>query len=273
MFYKSRILYKSTLLDEYEGYGVYHGFSCREGGVSTLEHTKSLNLTVNLGDPDEVVQKNLDIFAKAVNAELGRGNIVTAHQIHSAKVRLVDMSNCGEGTVLERGEDCDGFVTSDLHVMPVIRVADCVPILLCGLNGDGKPVVSAVHAGWRGTVKGIAAEAVYKMASLGVSPENITAAVGAHIETCCFEVGEAFLDETKNLRGEGFLRRHVDFDSYDNPHACLTSMNVELLMNAGVREDRIDVSGKCTSCDTDEYYSHRKMNGRRGTMGCGIAIM
>lgn len=274
MFYKNGILYKSTLLDEFAKYGVRHGFSCREGGVSTLEHTKSLNITRNLGDSDDVVRKNIDILARRITEnECGMENIVTLHQIHSANVRVIGMANAGEGTVKERGEDGDGFVTAERGVVPIITVADCVPILLCGLRNDGCPVVSAVHAGWRGTVKGIAAAAVEKMLSLGAVAETVTAAVGAHIGVCCFEVGENFLDEVREMRGEDFLRRSVDYTSYDKPHADLTSMNTEILVSAGVRPERIDISPDCTCCDTATYYSHRGMKGVRGAMGAGIAVI
>ncbi|MGN1409869.1 MAG: polyphenol oxidase family protein [Eubacteriales bacterium] len=274
MFYKSGILYKSTLLDEYAKYGVCHGFSCREGGVSTLEHTKSLNITYNLGDSDDVVRKNIDIFARQITENrCGMENTVTLHQIHSANVREIGRSNAGEGTVRERGEDGDGFVTAERSVIPIIKVADCVPILLCGLRDDGKPVISAVHAGWRGTVKGIASVAVEKMLSLGALSDSITAAIGAHIGVCCFEVGENFLDEVREMRGKDFLRRNVDYKSYDKPHADLTSMNTEILVCAGVSRERIDISPDCTCCDTGTYYSHRGMKGVRGTMGAGIAII
>lgn len=152
---------------------------------------------------------------------------VTLSQIHSANVRIVGESNAGEGTVRERGDEGDGFATKERGIIPIIKTADCVPILLCGTDKDGKPVVSAVHAGWRGTVSGIAAEAVAKMKSLGAVSDSICAAVGAHIGVCCYEVGESFIEEVKSMRGEDFVRRHVDFTSYEKPHANLSSMNRE----------------------------------------------
>lgn len=273
MFYKNGILYRSTLLDNFREYGVRHGFSCREGGVSTLEHTKTMNITFNLGDPDDTVKRNIDILSREISeGEYGMERAVTLSQIHSANVRIVCESNAGEGTVKERGEEGDGFATKAHGIIPIIKTADCVPILLCGTDKDGKPVVSAVHAGWRGTVSGIAAEAVERMQSLGASPDSICAAVGAHIGVCCYEVGESFIEEVKSVRGEDFVRRHVDFTSYENPHANLSSMNREFLMSAGVREENIDFSPDCTCCNTEIYFSHRGMHGKRGTMGAGIMI-
>ena len=58
MFYENNIFSSSSLLDLP---GVRHGFSSRIGGVSTLPHTASLNLSCGLGDDDETVFRNLDI--------------------------------------------------------------------------------------------------------------------------------------------------------------------------------------------------------------------
>jgi len=275
MFYLNDNILRSSVLDEVTG--VSHGFSTRQGGVSTLPHTASLNLTRNLGDPDDVVDANLDIFARAVSGgRFDRSRAVIAHQIHSAKVRILDDSNAGEGCCRESGEDCDGFVTAAPGVIPIIRVADCVPILLAGLREDGSPVVSAVHAGWRGTVSGITAEAVAKMLSLGAVLHTIRAAVGPHIGLCCFEVGEDFVSAVTGIRGADFVSRHIIPSPKKIPgkyHADLTGMNREILENSGILPGHIDICESCTMCDTETFYSHRGMNGTRGTMGAGITLL
>lgn len=270
MFYEKGIFSRSSLLD-FDG--TAHGFSSRKGGVSSLPHTASLNLSMNLGDPDETVRQNLDIFARELTDGMYAGeHTVTANQIHSCHVRVLTEDNAGEGFSLERGEDGDGFVTDCPGVIPVARVADCVPILLAGLKAEGKPVVSAVHAGWRGTAAGICAEAVGKMISLGCVPESIRAAIGPHIGFCCYEVGEDFAEAVAALRGNDFARRHIRKETgMAKPHADLTSMNLEILAHAGVKE--VDVHPDCTMCHTEKYYSHRGMHGLRGVMGGGICIL
>ena len=95
MFYFSDHILRSTFLDGISG--IFHGFSTRHGGVSTLPHTATMNLTRNLGDSDDAVSENLDRFARSISENRhGRSCTVTAHQIHSAKVRLLDESNAGE---------------------------------------------------------------------------------------------------------------------------------------------------------------------------------
>ncbi len=272
MFYADGILRKSSLIDEIPG--IFHGFSTRMGGKSTLSHTASLNLSHNLGDPAEVVRENLDIFARTVSGGAYGGDAtVTLHQIHSAKVRVLTRDNAGEGYSVPRGEDGDGFVTADAGVIPIARAADCVPILLAGLRADGRPVVSAVHAGWRGTVSGIAGEAVRRMLALDCELPTIRAAIGPHIGYCCYEVGADFFETVCGLCGAEFAKRHIRIpEGKTKHHANLTSMNEEILREAGVTAERIDISPDCTMCMSDVYYSHRATGGKRGVHGGGIGI-
>ena len=273
MFERDGILFRSGLLGGVPG--ILAGFSCREGGVSALPHTAALNLTDGLGDDAETVRRNMEIFARSVSrGRYGGEAAVKARQIHSAKIRAVGPENAGEGTLREAGEDCDGFVTDAPGVMPVIRVADCAPVLLAGRKEDGRPVIAAVHAGWRGTVGGIAGEAVRLLLRYGCAAESIRAAVGAHIGFCCYEVGEDFAAAVAEARGAAFAARHIRVPGgAEKPHADLTGMNREILLDAGLTEAQIDVSPDCTMCGTETYYSHRGMHGKRGTMGAGIVIL
>ena len=273
MFYADGILRKSSLIDEIPG--IFHGFSTRMGGKSTLPHTASLNLSHNLGDSEEVVRENFDIFARTISGgTYGGDTTVTLHQIHSAKVRVLTRDNAGEGFSKPRGEDGDGFVTAEVGVIPIARAADCVPILLAGLRSDGRPVVSAVHAGWRGTVSGIAGEAVRQMLALGCERTTIRATIGPHIGYCCYEVGADFFDAVCGLCGTEFAKRHITIpEGKTKHHADLTSMNVEILSENGVLPEHIDVSSDCTMCMSDVYYSHRATGGKRGVHGAGIGIL
>ncbi len=272
MFYKDGILLRSDIFDG----SVAHGFSGKGGGVSVHPHTASLNLAMGREDSDDVVRQNIDIFANAVtDGILGMASAVCAPQIHSAMVRYVTSDNRGEGVTRSAPAEGDGFVTDARGVLIFVRIADCTPILLCGKKGDGSPVVSAVHAGWRGTAKGIAGEAVSAMVSLGCIAESIRAAVGPHIDACCYEVSGDLFEEVSALRGRAFAERYV----IPSPTAAgkfycdMTGMNRELLQSAGVPEENIDISPDCTYCMSDLYYSHRKTAGKRGAMGAGIAIL
>ena len=143
MFVKSKILRSK------------HAFATRNGGVSTLEHTKSLNLAFGRGDEKEIVLENLKIFANEVG--FAPEQVISLPQIHSNMIYKVGEENCGEGYFkTEDIREGDGYITGKKGVVLGIKTADCVPILF-EAEKDGKIVaVGAVHAGWRGTVAKIA---------------------------------------------------------------------------------------------------------------------
>ena len=254
---------------------VFHAFSTREGGVSTLPHTAKMNVAPGRGDDDATVRENIRILLSLASGEqqpdavLSR--VVCGHQIHSATVRTVGRENGGEGIFRDPPVLADGYVTAEPGVYPLVRVADCVPVLLLARRADGSPVIGAVHAGWRGTAAGIAAEAVRVMRLLGALPDSFAAAIGPSIHPCCYEVGEDFLAEVTRLRGAVFSARHVARRD-GRLFADLQGMNREILSSAGVAGERIDVSESCTACRPDLFHSHRATGGKRGTMGAVIGI-
>ena len=242
-----------------------HAFATRVGGVSTLEHTKSLNLAFGRGDDSETVLENLKIFADAVGFK--PENIVSRPQIHSDRVFLVGKENSGEGYFkTENIPEGDGYITDERGVVLGIKTADCVPILF-EAEWDGEVVaVGAVHAGWRGTVAKIAPKCAQMLCDeYGVKPENIRVAIGPCIHKCCYEVGEDFLSAVSDALGRKVAEKFVIRDG--GRLVCdLVALNRYLLIGWGVLPENIDVIDECTCCNPDKYFSHRYSKGNRGTM-------
>ncbi len=243
-----------------------HGFSTREGGVSVLSHTASMNLAFGRGDDDATVLENLRIFAGAVGID--EKSIVSVPQIHSTDVRIVGGSERGMGYFTPAAFECDGYVTREKGVALGVKTADCVPILL---YDDKNAVIGALHAGWRGSVGGIARVGVKKMRELGAKPSHIKAAIGAAIGACCYEVGEeVYLTARENL-GEDLAKKFI-VPSGERYRADLKGLNRELLLLEGLLPENIDVSEHCTACESDRFFSHRASGGVRGTMLSVISL-
>lgn len=244
-----------------------HAFSTRNGGVSRLEHTKSLNLAFGRGDGDEIVLENLNIFAREVGFE--PRSVISRPQIHSDKVIKVTEDMGGEGYFIrDNTEGCDGYVTNSQKVTLGVKSADCVPILL-EAEKDGKIIaVGAVHAGWRGTVAGIAAKCAERLChEYGVEPKNIRAAIGPCIHKCCYEVGdEVFMEAEAQL---GALARQY-FDAVEGKVGKymldLAGLNEAILENCGLLPENVDTVDQCTCCHPESFFSHRYSGGVRGTM-------
>ena len=243
-----------------------HGFATRLGGVSTKEHTKGLNLAFGRGDDQDVVLKNLELFAGAVGFDARR--IVSVSQIHSADVRIITDADAGQGYFGEERFACDGYVTNTSGITLGIKTADCVPILMEGRDNHGNVLaVGAVHAGWRGTVGGIAAECAKKLSAFGVRPENVIAVIGPAICGECYSVREDFYSAVLDALGEADTERFVTPSRESGVWHCdLRAMNRELLERAGLNPENIEVSTDCTCCNPEKYFSHRYTAGKRGTM-------
>lgn len=244
-----------------EGICVPHCFTTRQGGVSEA-HLSSLNLGLSRGDDPERVRTNYDILGAALGFDPKQ--VVLSRQIHSNIVLPVGKEHWGAGLYTHHMPDCDGLVTGTPGTTLVVFTADCTPILFWDRETGA---VGAAHAGWRGTVSGIAAKTVEVMASqFGSRPENICAAIGPNIASCHFETGEDVPQALKTAYGDAM-------DSFIRPqggkyYVDLKAVNAWILRQAGV--ESIEISGECTVCRSDRYWSHRVTQGKRGSQGAVI---
>ncbi len=261
MFYYDNNIWRSDILMRA---GVHHGFSTREGGISTLPHLAEMNCGFYRGDDDDTVRENIRLLCDMAGCS---ENVVGTPQIHSTEIRYVTEKEGGQGITRDVPFPCDGFVTDRAGVTLLVRVADCAPVLLAGEREENSPVIAAVHAGWRGTAGGIAEKAAAVLRNMGAV--RIFAAIGACIHDCCYEVGEDMKSEVARLQGADFASRYVR-ERDGKLFADIAGMNRELLLSEGITA--VDTCSECTACRPGLYHSHRVTRGLRGTMGAVISI-
>ncbi len=245
---------------------VRHTFSTRLGGVSGGQFS-SMNLSFNNGDSRENVEKNYEILCSAVGIDVS--HLVLSRQTHTDNVRTVTADDRLIGYSRPSFQDVDGLVTAERGVALVTQYADCTPLLFCD---PVKRVAATSHAGWRGTAKGIGRVTVEKMVNeFGCRREDIVAAVGPAIGSCCYEVDTPVYDVFCNLGIplDGVFKR-VDSDHF---MLDLKLANKLILMSAGVLEDNIDVADICTCCNSEELHSHRATAGKRGNLAAIIELI
>ncbi len=229
---------------EWEAYpGLLHGFIGRRGGRSVGPYAE-LNVSLRVGDEADAVKNNICDLKHAVGIHDGR--IVTMNQVHGE--RIVEVT---DKTRKEAGE-ADAMVTRERETYLGILTADCVPILLVAPK---RRAVAVVHAGWRGTLAGIAAKMVRLLQEkYDIAPAGIEAALGPAIGACCYEIRDdvagPFLEQW-GVRAESSLERRDDKQFLD-----LRRLNRELLTDAGV--SRIFEIGPCTSCASEDFFSYRR---------------
>ncbi len=231
--------------------GLLHGFFGRRGGKSVGAFA-GLNVSYRVGDDPKFVSQNVCDMKLAVGIHDGR--VVTMKQVHGDQIVEVR-----DASLKEAGE-ADAMLTSKPDIFLGVLTADCVPILLVA---PGERVVGAVHAGWRGTLAGVARKAVERLSDVyGIAPSNLEAALGPCIGACCYEVGE---DVVEPLRANwGALADASLETSGVKPHVDLRSLNRDILTQAGVRPDRVFEIGPCTKCAAEDYFSYRREGSETG---------
>ena len=187
------------------------------------------------------------------------GNCSSSEGVCDCKLKSVPIELIHSKIVVEAKEACDtkglqgdGIVTLNPLLVPTVTVADCVPIFLYDKETKA---IGAFHSGWKGT--GIAGVGVEKMIELyGSKRENICAAIGPHIGSCCYFVDEERAEYfTKNF-GEKCVEKATTFKNQKDEELAkrfpyrlsLTEANLYVLKNAGIREENIVVAQDCTCC-------------------------
>lgn len=244
-----------------EQFGVVHGFTLRNHGDSAII-PGTLNMALHVGDDPALVLKNRVKAAEAL--EYNPALATTCAQVHGNKVVEVTPLLRGKGAVSfsDTIGDTDGLVTKELNTPLMLFFADCVPVMLI----DTKSTATAlVHAGWRGAVGSIGANALkYMMEHYGTKPENVYAAIGPSIGPCCYEVDDAVLSKAQPYK-ECF--RPTTPGHYQ---LNLWQVNRVQLERLGVPGSQILDSSYCTEDHVHEFFSYRAEKGKTGRLAAII---
>jgi len=238
---------------------VFHFVTTRRGGVSSGAW-ESFNLGFNSGDDHQNVENNRKILADAVGVNLDC--LIFQKQIHSDIVTVVDKPYHGSEIC-----ETDSMITNKPGLCLCVKGADCVPILFFDPVGKA---VGVAHAGWKGTVKKIAANVIEAMELLySCKPSDIKVAVGPSIGPEVYEVGAEVIEKARESFGSQnpFIIRKNDKTYFD-----LWEANRSVLIEAGVLSKNIEISGICNYSNDNDFFSHRKSGGKTGRFAAGIMI-
>ena len=231
--------------------GLLHGFMGRRGGKSIGPYA-GLNVSYRVGDDPKVVSQNVCDLKLAAGIHDGR--IVTMRQVYGDQIVEV------KDKKLKEAGEADGMITGERDIFPAVLTADCVPLLLVAPK---QKVVGAVHAGWRGTLAGIAEKAVRRLSDqYGVPVADIEVALGPSIGPCCYEVKD---DVTGPLMKKwGRLMNPSIVVKEGKSFINLRRLNRDILRGSGVPGKQLYEVGPCTSCVAEEFYSYRRERAETG---------
>ncbi len=232
-----------------DDFGARHGFTTRVGGLSSGPYA-SLNLGLSSGDDPETVEANRALLL----AELGvdRSRVCGYHQVHGSQVEVAS-----PGWFEKKA---DAAVTDDPELLVVVSAADCFPVLF---HDRRSGAVGAAHCGWRGTVGHIVANVVEAMGRhYGSAPADLEVAIGQGIMGTCYQVAPEVVDE---FIAAGFPASVATPTDGRPLLDILAAIRFELA-RVGVEDERVHALGRCTHCEPEVFYSHRRDEGVTGRM-------
>jgi YfiH family protein len=213
-----------------------HGFSTRALG--------SMGLT-GAADPETVIQRRRRL-ADHVGFDLDQALMTV--QEHGANVATFHRERPEGGQCVF---STDALATNIPGQAVVTYHADCFPLLFVD---TGRGVVAGAHAGWRGTLAGVATQAARALqAAYGSWPGQIDVLIGPGICGRCYQVGDDV--------GKQFSARYGREDRYlatdqGNLRLDLQAVLRLQLEDAGVAPERIQTAGWCTR-EQERWFSHR----------------
>lgn len=244
---------------QFEGFlapGLFQAVFARKGGVSPAPWS-SLNLGGTVGDQPENVRENLSRLLSV--SGFSSDQLAQVRQVHSTKVIKADLP-------VDAVEEGDAITTDKQGLLLLMRFADCVPIVF---YDPAHQAIAIAHAGWKGTLRGVAAEVVRAMMGhYGTDPGALRVGIGPSIGPDHYYVGSEVIEEVKSVFPDSFDR--VIAEDADGVKLDLWAANQIHLRDMGVRN--IDLSGICTGCDQELWYSHRAEGGRTGRFGGVIGL-
>lgn len=247
---------------------IFHFVTTRNGGVGVGEF-ESFNLGEFTEDQPETWRKNRSILCEAIGIETSQLFVpFQTHEDHILDIdsRFMDLTS---GERKKQLEGVDALVTSLPRVCVAVTTADCVPVLL---YAPDKQVVAAIHAGWRSTVKNIAAKTIrYMKDQYQCDLKQILVGIGPSICAEAFEVGEevaeAFSPFIKTMTDVSFVN-----EASGKTHLDLSRINRNLMCKEGISEENVVLSGLCTFREKNHFFSARRQGIRSGRMLTGIMI-
>ncbi|MDY6781517.1 MAG: peptidoglycan editing factor PgeF [Cyanobacteriota bacterium] len=170
----------------------------------------------------------------------------------------------------------DGILTETSKQSVWVASADCTPALIADIE-TGR--VAAVHAGWRGTAKGIVPKAIARFFQLGSKAENLRIALGPAIsgpvyqvsKAVAAEVGQSLVARDRNLSSEQIIEQLsqsndppiLNDPQPDRVRLDVRRVNVLQLEGLGIAAEQIAIAPHCTYQQSEYFFSYRRTSEKK----------
>ena len=215
---------------------IHAGTTTRTGGISPAPYD-TLNLADHVGDKPACVTHNRTLLCTSLGL-----TVVPSWLQQEHGNRIINLADT-HATL--RG---DGAYTTRKNQICAVLTADCLPLLLCDIQGTQ---IAAVHIGWRGYSRNIIAKAISRFTC---RKPDLLAWIGPSISASNYEVGAEVRIACLQVTGDpdvGFLPTRKNYW-----HADLAGLVRYQLQACGV--SNINGVNHCTLTDVERFYSHRR---------------
>ena len=173
-------------------------------------------------------------------------NIFLVHQIHSAKFIFIDKNFKFNKKIIK----ADAIITNQEKLPIAVLTADCVPLLLFD---NKKKIVAAIHAGWKGAIKGIIKKVIKFMLKKGCVEKNITVAIGPCISQKNYNVKSDFKNKfVKNhKKNKIFFKNRKKIIYFDLPNYVKSQLKFNKI-------NKIDMINIDTYDKKNNFFSARR---------------
>jgi YfiH family protein len=227
-------------------------FTDRHGGVTPAPFN-----SLNLAGDAVGLRANIQRLIAAV----GLSQLAWCRQSHSNRVAVIDQAmqlldlSANPTLALSPGPEVDALVTRQTGVGLLVRVADCVPVILAD---SAAGVIAVAHAGRVGLLSGVLEATMAAMFGLGAV--KLTAWIGPHVCPSCYEVPDQMADAAASILPAS--------------RACSRSGTKAIDLGAGVaavlgeHDVVVHRHDPCTCCGgKTDFYSYRRDGAASGRQG------
>ena len=238
---------------------ISHGFFNKNGGVSEGIY-KSLNCGTGSKDKKSNVNKNLKIVKRKISKK--SKEIFLVRQIHSNKFIFLSKNT----KIKNRKINADAIITERKKIPIAVLTADCVPLLLFDKK---RKMIAAIHAGWKGALKGVIKKVINFMVKKGCKSKDMIVAIGPSINQKNYNVKLDFMNKfiKKHKKNKIFFKNRNKLIYFDLPNFIKSQLKFNKI-------SKIDTINIDTYDKKNNFFSARRsIKLRHDDYGRNISII
>jgi YfiH family protein len=173
--------------------------------------------------------------------------------VHGTAVRVVDGGDASRGVLspADSIHETDGLITREPGLALMMCFADCVPLIVVDTE---QRIIALAHAGWRGTLAGMAGVLVAAMHDrCGSDVTALHAVIGPSIGPDAYTVG----GEVISAFGSAYPHDRLFATDTRGTRLNLWEANRRQFMRAGVPPNAVACAQTCTFANGERFFSHR----------------